>query len=449
MKLNQQQVQHFFLRAGFGQPIKTIQQWQGKDSQKLFEEQLKLSAKSAPVKVATEYASPAEMRNMPPEKKKKMQKEGRSEVKALNTLWLKEMATSNAQLREKMSFFWHDHFACRSKNPLYIQAYLDVIRTNALGNFGDLLRSVSKTPAMLQYLNNQQNKKRSPNENFAREVMELFTLGRDKGYTEKDISEAARAFTGWSINGEGQFIFRKNTHDQGTKTILGQSGNMAGDDVIDLLLAKKETARYISQKWVRFFMNYDGDQQLEKQIADELFRTKYDIKSGLEVLFTAKEFYQKQHIGSRIKSPIELITIMQRQLHVTITHDQSLLYLQRTLDQILFDPPNVAGWNDGKDWVDSASLLFRMKLPQLVFKSALIQNQVESYDDNDSFKINGQLKKLKTDLDTRAMNNSFNKIGFSDMATYLLQSNSKGDSPKGNFIDQIIYITSKPEYQLC
>ena len=170
-----------------------------------------------------------------------------------------------------------------------MQGYLDVIRKHALGNFGDLLREVSKTPAMLQYLNNQQNRKSSPNENFAREVMELFTLGRDQGYSESDISEAARAFTGWGFNKDGKFVSRQRQHDQGVKNVLGKSGDFDGDDIIDLLLEQKQTANYISQKWVRFFVNYEG----------EYFVTSRDLLAYNDVLENIK-IYKIIKIGGHV-----------------------------------------------------------------------------------------------------------------------------------------------------
>ena len=140
--------------------------------------------------------------------RKEFRKESAKNIQTLNTTWLNEMATGDAQLREKMALFWHGHFACRNLNIFYQQLLLQEIRDNALTNFGDLLKGVSKSAAMLNFLNNQQNKKQHPNENFAREVMELFTMGRGN-YTEQDVKEAARAFTGWSSTFNGDFVFRR------------------------------------------------------------------------------------------------------------------------------------------------------------------------------------------------------------------------------------------------
>jgi len=166
-----------------------------------------------------------------PPKRKSRCAGGRSRISGvLNLVWLSEMVNSDAQLREKMALFWHGHFASRNLNIFYQQLLLDTIRKGALGNFGDLLRGVSKSAAMLNFLNNNQNKKDHPNENFAREVMELFTMGRGH-YSEEDVKQAARAFTGWGASIGGEFIFRRGQHDDGQKTVLGRTGRFDGDDV--------------------------------------------------------------------------------------------------------------------------------------------------------------------------------------------------------------------------
>ncbi|MEQ8303897.1 MAG: DUF1800 domain-containing protein [Cyclobacteriaceae bacterium] len=450
MKLNQQQVQHLLLRAGFGDTHATVQKYIGLKPADILEEQLALATKVNPVKIDAEFVSYTVMKEMSSDEQQMMRKEARQDVKELNVLWLKEMANAPSGINEKMAFFWHDHFACSSQNPKFVQVYLDAIRQHALGNFGDLLRAVSKSQAILLYLNNQQNRKMAPNENFAREVMELFTLGRDEGYTEKDISEAARAFTGWGIK-EGEFFERPFQHDNGVKVIMGQSGNFDGDDVLDILLKKPQTARFIAQKWVKYFVHYDGNPALEKRVADELFRTNYDIKRALVVMYSSDEFYDVKNLGSRIKSPIELITNFQRQVHVRIENDQSFIFLQRMMGQTLFDPPNVAGWPDGKDWVDSASLMFRMNLPQLIFRSALIQYPLAaSFDDNDQFKLKGQLKQLQTSIDLKLLESSFPNGDLAEIQKFLLQGFPENqDKMDGSLIDKIVHITSKPEYQLC
>ena len=292
-------------------------------------------------------------------------------VRDLNLQWLDQMASGKGALREKMALFWHGHFACRTlgQNPLLMQQYANVIRQNALGRFGDLLMAVSKQPAMLQFLNNQQNRKNAPNENFAREVMELFTLGRGN-YTEQDIKEAARAFTGWQFSLDGQFVFREQVHDEGDKTIFGKTEPFKGEDVIAMLLENKQTARFVTAKIYRFFVNETEDKNRVDQLAEQFYKSGYDISDLMERIFTADWFYEAKNIGAHIKSPVELLVGMRHTLGIQFDQPQPQIFVQRTLGQVLFYPPNVAGWPGGKNWIDSSSLLFRMQFPNYVLKAA-------------------------------------------------------------------------------
>src|SRR6185295_1294303 len=299
------------------------------------------------------------------DERKMIQQKNRDGIRNLNIYWMHEMVNSAAQLREKMAFFWHGHFACRNLNIFFQQGLMDVIRRNALGNFGTLLKEISKSAAMLNFLNNQQNRKDHPNENFAREVMELFTLGRGN-YTEHDIKEAARAFTGWGSNLQGEFVFRKFQHDFGNKTVLGRTGDFDGEEVLDILLKEKQTARYISQKIYRFFVNEQVDNAKVEWMADRFYKTDYDISKLLEDIFTTDWFYEEKNVGAKIKSPVELLVGIQRMLPMTLENEEALLVLQRVLGQVLFYPPNVAGWPGGKSWIDSSSLMMRMRIPQLI-----------------------------------------------------------------------------------
>ncbi|GAB4000594.1 DUF1800 domain-containing protein [Spirosoma daeguense] len=297
-------------------------------------------------------------------------RENAEKVRDLNLLWLDQMASGKAAVREKMALFWHGHFACRAqgRNPLFMQQYANTLRRHALGSFGDLLMAVSKTPAMLQFLNNQQNRKNAPNENFAREVMELFTLGRGN-YSERDIKEAARAFTGWQFTPEGAFTFRERVHDEGEKTIFGKTGAFKGEDVVAMLLEKKETARFITAKIYRYFVNETEDKKQIDALADQFYKSNYDIAQLMETIFSSDWFYDPQNIGAHIKSPVELLAGMRHTLGVQFDQPQPQIFVQRTLGQLLFYPPNVAGWPGGKSWIDSSSLLFRMQLPNYVLKA--------------------------------------------------------------------------------
>src|SRR5258705_7503871 len=245
MSLNNQiKNQHLVWRAGFGPAVEQLGDL-SKFSPKQFYKALVNASDKKPeyINVADQYLQDLYMDDGDRQKKKELDKDerkmiqqkSRESIRNLNLYWMHEMVNSGAQLREKMAFFWHGHFACRNLNIFFQQGLLDVLRRNALGNFRTLLKEVSKTAAMLNFLNNQQNKKDHPNENFAREVMELFTLGRGN-YTEHDVKEEARAFTGWSATMKGEFIFRRGQHDFDNKTVLGKTGNFDGDEVLDILL---------------------------------------------------------------------------------------------------------------------------------------------------------------------------------------------------------------------
>ncbi len=233
---NQLKNQHLMWRAGFGPAVEQLADLSAVSSKQLYKALQKASTKKPEyIDVADDFLKglwagidevgrQEKMKEIKEEDKKKIQQKQRESVRSLNLNWLNVFINTDAQLREKMAFFWHGHFACRNLNVFYQQGLLDTIRSNALGSFRDMLHEVSKSAAMLNFLNNQQNRKDHPNENFAREVMELFTLGRGN-YTENDIKEAARAFTGWSSGLKGQFIFRRFQHDYDSKTVLGKTGD--------------------------------------------------------------------------------------------------------------------------------------------------------------------------------------------------------------------------------
>jgi uncharacterized protein (DUF1800 family) len=381
--------QHLLWRAAFGPMAENIAGLDKMSQKSLWNTLLKTSAETP---VAINVASNlfdgmvkniedlSQFDKLTKDQKKQLQDQSREDIKNLNLRWMYEMINSQAQFREKMSFFWNGHFACRIINIFYQQQLLDIIRNNAFGNFGDLLRAVSKSPAMLQFLNNQQNKKQHPNENFAREVMELFTLGRGN-YTEDDIKESARAFTGWTYNLQGEFVFKDNQHDDGVKTFLGKTGNFTGDDIITIILEQKQTAIFITKKIYRFFVNDTADDEKVASLANKFYENKYDVKKLMEDIFTSSWFYNEENIGTRIKSPVELLVGIRRLLPMELENDDSQLLFQRLLGQILFYPPNVAGWPGGKNWIDSSTLMLRLRVPQIITANEVINIQPKTDDD--------------------------------------------------------------------
>ena len=405
------------------------------------------------------------------EQKKAIRDQAKEDLKNLNIQWLSKMINSEAQLREKMSLFWHGHFACRVINGYNQQVLINLVRENALGNFKELLRGVSKSASMLNFLNNQQNKKQHPNENFAREVMELFTMGRGN-YTENDVKEAARAFTGWGSNIKGEFVFRVNQHDDGSKTVLGKTGNFDGDDVLNILLEQKQTAKFITKKIYKFFVNDTVDDDKVEWLSNRFFKNDYDIKKLLEDIFTSDWFYDEKNIGTRIKSPVELLAGIRRLLPMELENEQAELLFQRALGQVLFYPPNVAGWPGGKNWIDSSSLMLRLRIPQIITANEAVDILPKTDDDV----MMGQMKEagikrmkevVKGGTATIAwekVNAIFEKVPRESLlpkiSAVVLQTKSQvgaavldkylNIASRENYIKStIVNLMSTPEYQLC
>lgn len=406
--------------------------------------------------------------------KKKRRMENKEGIASLNLMWLDTMINSEAQLREKMSFFWHGHFATRVINSYFQQELLHIIRENALGNFGELLRSVSKSPTMLQFLNNQQNKKSHPNENFAREVMELFTMGRGN-YTEDDIKEAARAFTGWGFNMQGEFVFRRQFHDEGKKTVLAKSGNFDGDDVLTILLSKRETAEFITRKIYRFLVNDNVEESRVKSLAADFYDSGYEILPLLHSMVTSDWFYDEKNIGSKIKSPIELLAGIRRYLPMSLDNDEAQMLFQKVLGQVLFYPPNVAGWPGGMSWIDSTSLMVRLQVPQVYAAKESILLTPKIDDDvamgskmEETVRINRNKAYVNrggaADIEWNLIFTAFEKVKrpslVNAISNSLVQSTksvnpdiitrySDGSSREAFIKSAVINIMSTPEYQMC
>lgn len=290
----------------------------------------------------------------------------------LRAWWAAEMLTTTSPLTEKMTLFWHNHFATsqqkvRIASLMYRQNAL--LRRYSLGNFGALLREVSKDPAMLIYLDGAQNRKGMPNENFAREVMELFTLG-EGNYSERDIKEVARAFSGWSVDPDaGEFRFRKGQHDDGEKTIFDQRGRFNGDDVVTLLLKHEKTAEFIVGKlWLEFVAPEPNPAEM-KRIASLFRANNYEIKPTLRAMFLSEAFWSPQHRAVLVKSPVELVIGSLRQFRFDVEDPAPFAVIMRQLGQDLFGPPNVKGWPGGEVWLNTTTLLARKSFLNRLFRS--------------------------------------------------------------------------------
>ena len=305
------------------------------------------------------------------EERQALQRQRRREGMELRAWWLEEMRATPSPLTEKMTLFWHNHFVSsdqkvRSPQLMYRQNVL--LRKHALGNFATLLHEVARDPAMVIYLDNASNRKAQPNENFAREVMELFTLGEGH-YGESDVKEAARAFTGWSIDPDlGEFMFRRAQHDDGHKTVLGRSGNFDGDDVLDILLAQPRTAEHIVDKLWREFVSPAPDAAEVTRVARLFRESGYDIRTALRALLASDAFYAPGARAALVKSPVELIVGTLRQFDFRTGEMLPFAFASAQLGQNLFAPPNVKGWSGGEAWINSTTLLARRELLDRLFR---------------------------------------------------------------------------------
>lgn len=450
---------HLLWRAGFGPGINQLEDLHKKDIKSLmndlFKEETFLYVNYDTPDIA-ETGDYMMNDQTPAEKKKEMQRISRQQNEELNLNFLDKMVNSKEQMREKMAFFWHGHFASRVVNPKFNRQILNVIRKNALGNFKDLLFEVSQAPAMLNFLNNQQNKKDHPNENFAREVMELFTMGRGN-YTEKDIREGARAFTGWGSDKEGNFKERKNLHDEGSKTFLGKTGNFTGTDVLNIILEEKATAKFITTKIYKFFVNENVDENVVKSLSESFYQSGYDIKKLMMDIFSSSWFYDKKNIGNRIKSPIELMAGIMRSLPMNIQNPENLIVYQKLLGQMLLYPPNVSGWPNGKSWIDSSTLMLRLQIPQIWSGLRPLDYRPKEDDDldmglkNNTNSLTKSFKNPNITIDWSRVEKIFNGKNVED---YLIQSSKSLDmNSVKNFSDNsvkmnVINLMSTPEYQL-
>lgn len=448
---------HLMSRAGFGISIDQAdyinEQTHKKISETLFREyNFTEILYQTPDYIKSESNDP----KLNAEQRRLQQKTNQKQNEELNLNFLMNMVYGKDQLTEKMAFFWHGHFATRIINPKFNQQLLNFIRKNALGSFRNLLIGVSKSPAMLSFLNNQQNKKDHPNENFAREVMELFTMGRGN-YTETDVKELARAFTGWGYDKEGNFRERKNHHDEGEKTFLGRKGKFNGNDVLEIILEQKSTAQFITEKIYRFFVNEIPNQSIISKLSKDFYESDYDIKSLMKSIFTSKWFYDQKNIGNRIKSPTELIVGMMRILPMEIQNPENIVIYQKLLGQMLLYPPNVAGWPNGKSWIDSSTLMLRMQIPQIW--SGIIPMEYSAREDDD---IDMGMK--SREMLNKSYKNPNIKINWQTVKDIFKNKNPhdyliiNSDSVNMNIVEQfssdtdqiktIINIMSTPEYQL-
>jgi len=365
---------HLLVRAGFGGRAEEIEKLHALGPAKAISSLVDSQPESFEPPACADPHSQDELRNqlreaVTPEQKQSVRKllneQFRYEMSDLTRWWVTRMVNTRAPFVEKMTLFWHGHFATsgqKVRHAYKLWRQNELLRQHGLGNFADLIKAISRDPAMMIWLDTVQSKRERPNENFAREVMELFTLG-EGNYTESDVKEAARAFTGYRIDKDNQsFRFAPAQFDSGLKSFMEKTGSWNGDQIIDMIVDRPQCARFIAGKIWKFFAYETSDGKLVDALASELRNVQYDIRPFMKQVFSAQEFYGTEALNSQIKSPVQFFVQAFRTMPIALPESSVIVFAFRQMGQVPFYPPSVKGWDGGKSWINTSTLAFRYKL---------------------------------------------------------------------------------------
>ena len=292
-------------------------------------------------------------------------------LQSLATAWLYRMLKTTDQLHEKTTLFWHGHFATSAdkvQDAFMMQQQNDLLRKHAIGDFSEMVQAISQNPAMLLFLDSANNRKTHPNENFARELMELFCLG-EGNYTEQDIRELARCFTGWEVRNRA-YRFNKYQHDFGKKAFLGTQGELTGQQAIAHVISTPAAPLFIARKLVQYYVMDEpaAPEELLAPLAKRLRKDKFQIRGTLEMIFRSNLFYSEHAVARKIKSPVDMVVGIMRGLSIKTDLTQVAQRLQE-IGHGLYFPPNVKGWDGGRTWINSSTLLGRSNLMHALIHS--------------------------------------------------------------------------------
>ena len=402
------------------------------------------------------------------QERQKRQRSDRTQIREIRRWWMREMIETPHPLKEKLTLFWHGHFATgyrKIENSWHMYLQNQLFRKNAAGNFKEgLTRNIIRDPAMIQYLDNHQNRRGAPNENLARELMELFTLGEGNGYTEYDIKEGARALTGYTFN-DDSFQFRQNTHDNDSKKLFGKKGDFNGDDLVNIIFQQSDASKWIIFRLIRFFVRHSGDlpdaetKSIINRLSSDFRKQNYQLKPILRKLFRSKWFYEPKNRMSIIKSPVQLAVQAVRTLYPPerIGMVDTLVQACNTMGQSIFEPPSVAGWDGGRSWINTSTLYTRQNLPLYLLTGALPDNNPWELDDTiyDEAAALDDLVPSESDDETclRAilafhLDSSFVRESHLEPLRQYLQKTGSIQR-KGSLTGILSLVTAMPEYQLC
>ena len=389
----------------------------------------------------------------------------RTQARELQKWWLKRIIETGRPLEEKMTLFWHGHFATGYRtieDSYHMFLQNQMFRKHATGNFADLVLRILRDPAMLKYLDNDESRRGRPNENLARELMELFVLGEGNAYTEADIKEGARALTGYTFN-DDTFAFNEGGHDDDSKTILGQTGAWDGDDFARIILSRKESSEFLCGKLYRFFVNDAPGMPTKpvapviKALAAELRKQQYELKPMLRMLFRSQHFYDTDNRGASIKSPVQLTVQTIRELGVPPRDLSTLNSATDLMGQSLFMPPSVKGWECGRAWINTSTLFVRQNLAVYLitgkrpdafdwdeslaeWPTAALEAAIAARTGGDSSKASDALLSILLAVDAPPER----RKQFTEFVASL-----GGDLKGQRLVSALCLVTAMPEYQLC
>jgi uncharacterized protein (DUF1800 family) len=371
--LGERSAAHLLRRAGFGGTPDEVRRYAAMSATDAVASLLLLPSPSSigPPQELEDFGRPVAMATDPLQRsmlsqemtlspRKERARRGREAIEALQRWWLNRMLSSPAPLQEKMTLYFHGHFTSRATPnfPWITYNQNALFRQYALGNLRELTHAVSKDAAMLIYLNGAQNVASHPNENYARELMELFTLGVDN-YTEDDVRESARAWTGWRVNHRADEVtFDDSLHDNGEKTFLKRTGNFNGDDIVEIIFAQPQCARFFAASLLSWFVYNDPETALVDGVAALLRRHDFELAPVVGTLLGSNVFYSARAYRALVKSPVEFVVGTYKTLGLPEVDDSAVTALLQ-MGQRLFFPPSVAGWPGGENWLTSGTMIAR------------------------------------------------------------------------------------------
>lgn len=481
-----EEARHLLWRAGFGGPDGQIEALVAWGPERAVDTLLDFSGKDYPAPTAEQFSRdlirPAtdEQRRMAAQARRQRdedtlarlqvmrqerEREDRRQARDVQKWWLTRMIESPRPLEEKLTLFWHGHFATSFRtieDSYHMYAQNQLFRSHAAGNFGELLADIIRDPAMLAYLDNNDSRKGHPNENLAREIMELFSLGVGN-YSEADIKEGARALTGYTFYDDG-FVFRQRDHDQGMKHVLGAKGSLDGDEFVRAILAQRACPRYIARKFYRFFAadlpdREDDTGRSTRRVLDDLSETlasaNYEVKPLLRRLLLSEHFYDPIVMGQQIKSPVQLVVGAIRSLGTPVRELAVLLDAMDLMGQNILLPPSVKGWDGGRSWINTSTLYVRQNILTFLLTGRKTRgfDALAAAERYDPAPLLAEMARKSPGAEKDPAHAAAAllrlTVGRAEPSSVAMLTAGRATADRDALIAMLLLITAMPEYQLC